>query len=203
MAAGREDALELALAAIRTRLREGAFLPGSRIPASGLAAALRLSATPVREALSRLAGEGLVEERRNQGFFVRTLTGADVADLYRMALAQFLIVAGRDRGRTAPRPDGEAVAADPIRAVEEMFLARMAAAGSRALAQLHLTTSTQLGPIRRVEPMVFEDLAAEAGDLLAATDDSAEFTQAVRRFHGRRIQAAEKLSSALNLRQKI
>jgi DNA-binding GntR family transcriptional regulator len=198
MSVGRQDALELALAALRCRLREGAFPPGGRIAASALAASLRLSATPVREALSRLAGEGLVEERRNQGFFVRTLSGVDIGDLYRIGLAQLLILAGSDRALRWPRvaPSGE----DPIRAVEDLLLGWTAAVGSRALIQTYRTVTTQLGPVRRAEAKVFDDLAAEADALfaVAAGGDAVGFTQALRRFHGRRIQAADRLAAALS-----
>ena len=205
MSTGRDDAFESALAALRTRLRDGNFPPGGRIPASALAASLKLSATPVREALSRLAGEGLVEERRNQGFFVRTLSGVDVADLYRLALAHMLIVVGRDRERRPPTAPDTDPGADPVRAVEGFFQAWVAEAGSRALGQMHQTIATQLGPVRRVEPRVLDDLDLEADALLrsAGTGEAQELAQGLRRFHGRRIQAAEKLAAALNLGRKI
>lgn len=205
MSMGRDDALEAALGVLRARLRDGQLPPGSRIAASRLAASLHLSATPVREALSRLAGEGLVEERRRQGFFVRTLSGVDVADLYRMALAQLLILSGRDRGRRLPDPEAGAPPTDPVPATEAFFLAWVAAAGSRTLVETYRTISTQLGPVRRVEPLVFDDLADEAADLFrqAKTGELPELLQGLRKFHGRRIQAADRLSAALNAGRKI
>lgn len=204
MSTGRDDAFEVALAALRTRLRDGVFAPGGRIPASALASSLRLSATPVREALSRLAGEGLVEERRNQGFFVRMLSGVDVADLYRLALAQLLILAGRERDRRPPVAPDAGSGTDPVAAVEGFFQAWVAQGGSGALVQMHRTIAAQLGPVRRVEPRVFDDLGLEADELLASAGrDGSSFTQALRRFHGRRIQAADKLAAALNQRSKI
>jgi len=205
MSMGRDDALEAALGVLRARLRDGQLPPGSRIAASRRAASLHLSATPVREALSRLAGEGLVEERRRQGFFVRTLSGVDVADLYRMALAQLLILSGRDRGRRLPDPQAATLATDPVQATEAFFLAWLAAAGSRTLVETYRTISTQLGPVRRVEPLVFDDLAEEAADLFeqVKTGELPDLLQLLRKFHGRRIQAAERLSAALNAGRKI
>jgi len=205
MSMGRDDAFEAALGVLRTRLRDGHLPPGSRIAASRLAASLHLSATPVREALSRLAGEGLVEERRRQGFFVRTLSGVDVADLYRMALAQLLILSGRDRGRRLPAPEALARPTDPVQATEAFFLAWVAAAGSRALVETYRTTVAQLGPVRRVEPLVFDDLAAESAELMsqAGAVEMPDLLQALRKFHGRRIQAADRLSAALNAGRKI
>lgn len=202
---GREDASEAALAALRARLRDGQLPPGSRIAASPVAASLHLSATPVREALCRLAGEGLVEERRRQGFFVRTLSGVDVADLYRMALAQLLILSAGDRGRRLPDPETGSSATGPVPAVEAFFLAWVGAAGSRTLIETYRIVSTQLGPVRRVEPLVFDDLASEAAGLFrqARLGELPELLHALRKFHGRRIQAADRLAAALIAGRKI
>lgn len=43
---------------------------GRRLRAADIAAALRVSNTPVREALIRLSAEGLIENRRGSGFFI-------------------------------------------------------------------------------------------------------------------------------------
>ena len=56
------DSFGLALGALRRRLRLGVDAPGAALPINLIAAELRLSSTPVREALSRLAGEDLVEK---------------------------------------------------------------------------------------------------------------------------------------------
>jgi len=81
----RLEPFRQALGDLRRRLREGDLEPGSRITAKEVAEGLRLSPTPVREALSRLAGEGLLEERRGDGLFVPELSATDVAGLYRLS----------------------------------------------------------------------------------------------------------------------
>ena len=53
---------------LRDRLQRGVLPPGAHITAVDLADELRLSTTPVREALSRVAGEGLLEDRRGHAF---------------------------------------------------------------------------------------------------------------------------------------
>lgn len=196
MGSEREEAFETALEALRRRLREGRFPPGDRIPAVIVADELRLSATPIREALSRLAGEGLVEERRGQGFFVRRLTAADVADLYRLGLSQLLILLAQERSvQQAPPAPGD-LEAEPVVALEEFWMAWMRARASPALLSAYRGVATQLGPVRRTEPLVLDELAQEAQDLLrsAAQDAPAEIAQALRRFHGRRIAAADRLA---------
>ena len=60
------------------------FFPGDRLHVSELADQLKVSATPVREALSRLCAEGLLTSSHNRGFFVKKLDQAEIADLFAM-----------------------------------------------------------------------------------------------------------------------
>jgi DNA-binding GntR family transcriptional regulator len=65
---------------IRELLIQGAFKPGERIREVPLAARLRVSRTPLRIALDRLAHEGLLEARPTVGFVAREFSVADVLD---------------------------------------------------------------------------------------------------------------------------
>jgi DNA-binding GntR family transcriptional regulator len=67
---------------LRERIVEGKLLPGSRLQDSQVAGELGVSRTPVREALLRLASEGLVENDPNRGFFVAPLSRQEVAETY-------------------------------------------------------------------------------------------------------------------------
>src|SRR5262249_27568489 len=69
-------------AALRARIVEGQLPPGSRLQDVQLAAELRVSRTPIREALIRLAGEGLVEPDPNRGFFVAPLRREEILEIY-------------------------------------------------------------------------------------------------------------------------
>ena len=69
----RADSFKIALDTLREELRAGVHSAGSRLTANDIAERLSLSQTPVREALSRLAGEGLLLDRRGQGLFVQSL----------------------------------------------------------------------------------------------------------------------------------
>lgn len=60
----------LAYDEIRSLIVSGALGPGSRLGQAELADQLGISRTSVREALRRLAGDGLVEFEVNRGFFV-------------------------------------------------------------------------------------------------------------------------------------
>lgn len=67
---------------VRARIISGELPPGTRINEVHLARALDVSRTPLREALTRLAGEAFVDARPNRGFFVRPLSVAEVTQLY-------------------------------------------------------------------------------------------------------------------------
>jgi DNA-binding GntR family transcriptional regulator len=78
--------LESTASIIARRLRRaimyGSLPPGSQLTETGLAAQLRVSRGPLREAMQRLVQEGLLRSERNRGLFVITLTPDDVRDVY-------------------------------------------------------------------------------------------------------------------------
>lgn len=83
----------------------GAFPPGMQLGEVELAARLRVSRGPVREAMQRLIQEGLLRSERNRGVFVTTLDEDDVIDIYlsRRVIERAAVLTVLRRG------DGEAV----------------------------------------------------------------------------------------------
>ncbi|MEU7155941.1 GntR family transcriptional regulator [Streptomyces chrestomyceticus] len=69
------------LAALREALISGELRPGEVYSAPALAVRYGVSATPVREAMQTLAGEGAVEVAPNRGFRVAERTHRDLAEL--------------------------------------------------------------------------------------------------------------------------
>jgi GntR family transcriptional regulator, vanillate catabolism transcriptional regulator len=69
-----------ALIDLRQRIVEGALPGGTRLYEVALAEDLGISRTPVREAMSRLAEEGLLERVRSGGFIVRSFALVEVID---------------------------------------------------------------------------------------------------------------------------
>jgi DNA-binding GntR family transcriptional regulator len=63
-------------------LSDGRLAPGARLEEERLSQALGVSRTPLREALSSLACDGLVEAVPRRGFRVPRLSAARVRDLY-------------------------------------------------------------------------------------------------------------------------
>ncbi len=65
---------------IRKMVLDGQFSEGERLVEDRIAAELGISRTPLREALHRLAQEGLLEKRRTGGYVLRTLQRTEVED---------------------------------------------------------------------------------------------------------------------------
>ncbi|MDT9593648.1 GntR family transcriptional regulator [Nocardioides zeae] len=80
--ARRPDAVQLTYQRLSDRIASGDVQPGSRLKESALAEELGVSRTPVREALRRLAADGLVEVHPNRGAQVVAYTPAEVADMF-------------------------------------------------------------------------------------------------------------------------
>lgn len=78
---------------MRTCITEGKIKPGERLNELALAAELRVSRSPIREALAQLAGEGLVRAAPYRGTFVTELSRERLHDLldFRIALEQFAV----------------------------------------------------------------------------------------------------------------
>ncbi|WP_457329393.1 GntR family transcriptional regulator [Rhizobacter sp. P5_C2] len=91
----RDDVLELIL--------HGALLPGQRINEPDIAARLKVSRVPVREALRELESSGLVVSRKNAGVFVRQLEAIDVRELYELREMQDGYAASRVAALPAAR----------------------------------------------------------------------------------------------------
>jgi DNA-binding GntR family transcriptional regulator len=97
---------EIALQALRERIRSGDLAAGARLRVEDLAEELAMSPTPIREALRLLQADALVDYRPHYGIVVAERSVDEVRDLFRLRsvlepLAMELAV---------PRLDGEALA---------------------------------------------------------------------------------------------
>ncbi len=72
--------------ALISALRDGKYQPGDRLREEEVSNALKLSRTPVREALRRLEADGIVEHRARLGAVVRQLSHGEIVELYEMRM---------------------------------------------------------------------------------------------------------------------
>ncbi len=96
--------------AVKRRVLQGKLVPGQRLVEAELTREFEISRGPVREALKRLAAEGVITLSRHRGAFVRVLTRREATEL--LHVVQALIgLAVRDaslkldRGRNLSRLD--------------------------------------------------------------------------------------------------
>jgi DNA-binding GntR family transcriptional regulator len=71
---------------VTTSLREailnGYFAPGEKLDQDQIAEELKVSRTPVREALSRLEAEGFIEVRPHRGAYMAVVSQQDIREVY-------------------------------------------------------------------------------------------------------------------------
>lgn len=147
--APRSTRVDDAYAAIRRRILDNVYPPGHRALEGALADELGISRTPVREALIRLANEGLVEVVPRHGMRVLPVSPADMSEIYTVLTAlessaaeilaarrptdaelQPLVDATRDMTRALKQDDLDAWAA----ADERFHQGLVELAGNRTLA---------------------------------------------------------------------
>ncbi|KFI33497.1 GntR family transcriptional regulator [Haematobacter missouriensis] len=79
-----ENSTDQATRLIREAILSGQIGPGERLKTAELAHRLGFSTMPLREALRKLEGEGLVEIEPNRGATVRRLNRAYITDLFEL-----------------------------------------------------------------------------------------------------------------------
>lgn len=92
---GRTSTAERVSDILRSRIAEGYFPPGTRLPEDSIGGALGVSRNTLREAFRLLTHERLLVHELNRGVFVRVLTVEDVEDIYRTrTLVECAVVRG-------------------------------------------------------------------------------------------------------------
>ena len=80
--ARRESTVDQVTTEIRRSILRGILAPGQRFSVAGLAREMDISHIPVREALRRLEGQGLIELKHARSAAVVPLSAADVQGIY-------------------------------------------------------------------------------------------------------------------------
>lgn len=177
-------------------LHAGIRAPGNHISVKDIAAALRVSHIPVREALARLAGEGAVVAADNRGgFAVPRFTPNGLADV--IAFSGLLIdaaVSGADR-QPAQDP-APMISADPVSATETMIHWLMISCSNRQIIGAISRIGLVLAPYRRVEAQIIPSWASELHELATAAANG-RWTPTAARYWQRRIDAAGSMIDAV------
>jgi DNA-binding GntR family transcriptional regulator len=186
--------------ALRERILSGDLPRASKLRQVSLAEEMGVSRTPLREALRRLAAEGLVDFSPNRG---ATVTVLDFGDMRHAWAARVALEPGAARLAAERRdPDG-------IAAMREAIAAQRSAAGGRgqsfsanrafhlALAAAsgnpHLTRFAEMLWVPRIGVPIYQAQAAEPAGPSAWADEHERIADAVE--HGD-ADAAERLTRA-------
>lgn len=187
----KRDPFLLALDSIRHLSEQGAYAPGTPIVIIEEARRLRLSTTPVREALAWLCGEGLIERAPFGGYLASRIDAALVRDRFAFrlhCLTASLKLAEAVQDRDEPVPSS---AAPEMRLAEH--LARIVrGAGNQVLAEAFERVGRQLLPLAQAEQRILHDREAEAVAILQLADSGSmpALRQALVAYHQRRMDAA-------------
>ncbi|WP_171982001.1 GntR family transcriptional regulator [Brevundimonas sp. LM2] len=197
--ARNRDPFTQALSSLRDRIQSGALSGGRPVIVQDEAQRLRLSTTPVREALAHLSGEGLVERAASGGYVTLRLDATTARERYAMRGEYIRMALELNRAALGPlRPPAPAFdPAAPGPAVGRLFSMIVCSAGNQVLWSGFERISGQLARLGRLEPFLFDDVEAEALALQEAYVSAAAetFIEATRRFHARRISAAAALAA--------
>ena len=79
--------VDAAYTALRDLILSGRLQPGDRLDVDDLARRMKVSRTPVKDALNRLEAQGLVEVAPRHATFVRRLTAGDIAETFEIRAA--------------------------------------------------------------------------------------------------------------------
>lgn len=146
----QRDPFGLALHSLRSALEKG-LAPGQHLSAADIAVSLKLSTSPVREALSRLCGEGLIEDRRGHGYFTRSAPVEDIVGLVDLEAAHLRLAAS---GLAPPRDASDA-------AVEAFVAEVCAVCENQPLVESLIRIRQRLTPLRHLRgPIAIEEGSA-------------------------------------------
>jgi DNA-binding GntR family transcriptional regulator len=177
-------------------LRSGLLRPGSAISVQDEAVALRTSATPVREALERLVGEGIVDVGvQRQGFTIPRYGTRDLSDLHRLLeVLGHAAFSERRRSATAPARLTGAAAQQPAAAVDDTFRVIAASTENHMLSAAIRRTSLLLTPYRRAEPAILPNWLDDLNKLREGIATGRDGIKALRAFTRSRLSHATELA---------
>jgi len=164
MGTSEDRAYLQAYKAIRQALRERHWQEGQHVSVARCAETCQYSPTPVREAMARLAGEGLLEERRGLGYFVPRLGPVELSELYTVAQGTAVLLLNEPVVLCAE------IAADGAEGTlfdSGTILVTLAGQTTNSLLCLIAANlDARLAPVQPAEATMF-DLTAEATEFLA------------------------------------
>lgn len=184
--------------ALKRDILSGNVAPGQKLEPAALAERVNSSVTPVRDALHRLAGEGLVEMRASDGFHLPFVTEPGLRDLYSWNAELLRMLVHAWPKRRAPIK-ADALPADIGRATATFFELFAGSSSNREHVHQVEIANDRLATARIAERRAFPNLEAELRAMAAAFDNDgpADLLKLVAAYHRRRLRATPAIVRAL------
>lgn len=178
---------------LKERILAGRYRPGDRLEPAQIGDLLTSSATPVRDSLHVLVGEGLVVTGLSEGFHVPPIDAPALEDLYRWNNEVLSLAA---RSGAGPLP--ASAAADYAEATAQLFAAFAARSPNAEHRRAVASLNDRLHAVRVAESTVVPACAAELDGLAEtlASGDSRAAQAALARYHRKRIRHAAEIVRA-------
>jgi DNA-binding GntR family transcriptional regulator len=185
--------------ALKDQLGSARFAAGQHLEPATLSQDLNASITPVRDALHRLVGEGLVETPRGEGFRVPLVTEVGLRHLYRWNAALLGLTMRTASGTPAvvlEAAAGETV--EPVELAERLFVALAARSGNPEHVAAIAGLNDRLRPIRHVELTVLPDPATELEEIASRLGEAAPplLRRMIAAYHRRRERMVAQIVAA-------
>lgn len=178
---------------LRRALQSGCYAPGQRIDPATIAAELNTSPTPVRFALYRLVGEGLIADHARSGLHVPLFNEVAMRDLYDWMERLLLMACDIGVSPRAPKIVTLELASgddDLVKATWQLFDAIARATSHWSLHHAVQRTNDRLAPVRRAKLGLIENVYEELSALNRhwQARDMPALKSALRDYHERRKQ---------------
>lgn len=188
---------------VRRALQSGRYAPGQRIDPATLAAEFDTSATPVRFALYRLVGEGLVADHARSGLHVPLLTEVAMRDLYDWMERLLLMACDIGVAPTFQHRDNVEIASaddDLVKLTWQLFDMIARATGHWSLHHAVKRANDRLAPIRRAKQGLIAHAYEELSQLNRhwQTRDIPALKSALHDYHERRKQLVPSIVASLS-----
>jgi hypothetical protein len=193
------SAAERAYQRLKTDILTGALATGP-LDIRGLGDRLKMSVTPVREALARLSAERLVKLAPHQGYAVANPSARRLRNLYDLSGALVDLTLQRCEASLSSTPGaGDTQKGDYAQDMADLMSNLATSQPNRELGDHLLALSDRLFPARRCEPSLFPG-ALEELDLLAVLWTQRNLDELRLRFnqhHAARMERTESIASLL------
>ncbi|EJL37539.1 transcriptional regulator [Caulobacter sp. AP07] len=182
-------------------LAESDHRPGDRIEVADLSRRFGASATPVRAALHRLAGERLLVSHQGEGFSAPRVTEPGLADLYRWNAALLVnAIRAAPAGAAWPQALDIDPRTSPIPYLEAVFAALAAHCGNLELEWAVAGANDRLHRARRAERALAPDFVEEILQLggLMDAEGPRGLRAAIVGYHRKRLRLAPAVARHLH-----